>query len=200
MKRILKHLLWILPAIILLAVVALAANAARTRNADNAYHQSLNRSIQVHSQDFEDNGDIPVQFSCRGEGISPEVNWSGAPAGTQSYALIATDWDVPTPSIRLFPVVHWVLFNIPKDLMQIAQHATNADLSTHGVTTGVNISGQTEYTGPCPPFGQHRYEFRVYALDVDKILPASGNKPDVLDAMTGHVLAFGELVGLKSPE
>jgi Raf kinase inhibitor-like YbhB/YbcL family protein len=200
MKRMLKHLLWIVPVIIVMAVVALAANAARTRRADNAYHQSLDRSIQVRSNDFAQDHEMPVEFSCRGVGISPEIGWSGAPDGTQSYALIATDWDAPAPSVRLFPVVHWVVFNIPKDVTEIAQNATSKDLDTRGMTTGLNISGETEYTGPCPPIGQHRYEFRVYALNVERISPASGSKTDVMAAMAGHVLAFGELVGLKSPE
>jgi phosphatidylethanolamine-binding protein (PEBP) family uncharacterized protein len=63
----------------------------------------------------------------------------------------------------------------------------------------LNISGQPGYMAPCPPVGTHRYEFRVYALDVGSIQPSTKDKAGVMSAMDGHILSYGELVGLKRP-
>ena len=61
------------------------------------------------------------------------------------------------------------------------------------------MSGQLGYLPPCPPVGAHRYEFRVYALDVESLRPESNDRAGVMKAMAGHILAYGELVGVKHP-
>src|SRR5882762_10108948 len=73
---------------------------------------------------------------------------------------------------------------------------TKPILDQKRIAVGMNISGSTEYAPPCPPLGQHEYVFRVYALDVDRIQPEANNKAGVMDAMKGHILTYGELVGL----
>ena len=118
---------------------------------------------------------------------------------TKSYGLVTMDWDAPSPRLRLFPVVHWVLYNIPGDRTEIPEGSTNAYLERERIVPGLNIAGQPGYMPPCPPLGTHRYEFRVYALDVDQLRPASNDKAGVMKAMEGHILSYGELVGLKSP-
>jgi Raf kinase inhibitor-like YbhB/YbcL family protein len=199
MKRILKHLLWIIPLIIVIVVISLVAYAATARRSDIRYHSKLQKRLQVSSNSFQDEQEMPTDFSCRGRAMAPNIQWTGAPAGTKSYALIAMDWDAPSPRLRLFPVVHWVLYNIPADTGEIPQNSTNASLTPRNIVSGLNISGQPGYMPPCPPVGTHRYEFRVYALDVGSIQPSTKDKAGVMSAMDGHILSYGELVGLKRP-
>jgi Raf kinase inhibitor-like YbhB/YbcL family protein len=193
--RILKHLLWIAPLLIILAVVGLVASSANARANEERYHESLPKSLLVQSDNFPNKEAIPTQFTCFGTGYSPNIKWSGAPEA-RSYVLIAMDWDAPSPRLRLFPVVHWVLYNIPATLSEIQTRATKPILDQKRIAVGMNISGSTEYAPPCPPLGQHEYVFRVYALDVDRIQPEANNKAGVMDAMKGHILTYGELVGL----
>src|SRR5207237_979311 len=199
MKRKLKHLLWIIPSILVIAVVSLAAYAATARSADVNYHAKLRKTIQVSSRSFQNEQEMPVEFSCKGKSTAPDIQWTKPPDGAKSYALIAMDWDAPSPSLRLFPVVHWVLYNIPPERTEIPRASTNSDLTRDNIVPGLNIAVEAGYMAPCPPLGTHRYEFRVYALDVDRIQPPSNDRAGVLKAMDGHILGYGELVGLKSP-
>ena len=199
MKRVLKHLLWIVPAILVIAVASLATYAATKRSADARYHAKLQKTIQVSSNSFKADQEMPVDFSCSGKSTAPDITWTYPAQGTKSYALIAMDWDAPSLSLRLFPVTHWILYNIPPQTIQIPEGSTNAALATQKIVPGLNIAGQPGYMAPCPPLGTHRYEFRIYALDVDQIQPASNDRAGVLKAMDGHILGYGELVGLKSP-
>jgi Raf kinase inhibitor-like YbhB/YbcL family protein len=198
-KRILKHLLWIIPLIIVIGIVSLVAYAATARNSDGRYHSKLSKTLQVSSDSFQHEQEMSADFSCRGRGMAPHLQWAGSPNGTRSYAVVAMDWDAPSPSLRLFPVVHWILYNIPVDTNEIPQNSTNASLSQRRIVSGLNIGGQQGYMPPCPPLGTHRYEFRVYALDVNEIHPSSIGKAALMTAMDGHILAYGELVGLRSP-
>jgi Raf kinase inhibitor-like YbhB/YbcL family protein len=109
------------------------------------------------------------------------------------------DWDAPSPRLRLFPVVHWILYNIPADTTEIPQNSNSGSLGQKGINSGLNVGRQLGYTAPCPPFDTHRYEFRVYALDVDRIQPVPNDRPGLMQAMDRHILAYGELVGLNGP-
>lgn len=197
MKR-LKHLLWIIPALLAAAVLTLALLATNAFDRDIAYHQTLVASIQVRSNDFEHLQEMPLEFSCEGNGTSPHIEWTAGPEGTRSYALIATDWDAPTPGFRLFAVPHWVLFDVPTNVREITSDAGIAELTAQGVVVGTGMGGTEGYLPPCPPLGRHQYQFRVYALDVDAIDPDSNNRAGVLAGMEGHVLAYGELIGLRT--
>ena len=131
--------------------------------------------------------------------MSPHIRWTAAPETTKSYAMVSMDWDAPSPRLRLFPVVHWILYNIPANTTEIAQNSNSGLLGRRGINSGLNVGRQQGYMAPCPPLDTHRYEFRVYALDVDRIQPASNDRPGLMQAMDGHILAYGELVGLKGP-
>jgi len=194
----LKHLLWIIPLLLVVAVLTLTVLAGNALDRDSEYHQALVDSIQVRSDDFEHLQEMPVQFSCAGDGISPHIEWTVGPEGTRSYALIATDWDAPSPSFRLLMVPHWVLFNIPASLREIPQNVGIGQLSAENVVSGTAMGGTVGYLPPCPPLGRHQYQFRVYALDVERIQPESNSRSDVLAAIEGHVLAYGELIGLRT--
>jgi hypothetical protein len=198
MKRVLKHLLWIIPSIIVVVIVLAAAYSGYARSEDAQYHSTLHKSFQVTSTKFTPDQEMPVEYSCKGVGVSPQIQWTGAPGGTKSYALLTTDWDAPSPSLRLLAVSHWVLYNIPAGVNEVPEKASNDDLKKQGITVGLNIGGTEGYTPPCPPLGRHQYIFRVYALDVDQIHPESNTRNAVMDAMHGHVLGYGELIGIKS--
>jgi Raf kinase inhibitor-like YbhB/YbcL family protein len=196
--RRLKHLLWVVPLLLIAAAIVLSITTANAREADTSYHATLSRSIQVTSNDFGENMEMPEDLSCRGSGRAPHIAWSGGPAGVRSYVLLATDWDAPSPSLPLFAVPHWVVYNIPPDVKEIPANSTTAQLTQSNIAVGAGIGGEQEYIPPCPPLGQHRYEFRIYGLDIDRIEPASNNKDGVLAAIEGHVLGYGELVGLNT--
>lgn len=127
---------------------------------------------------------IPARYTCDGEDAVPPLAWSGAPAGTRSFALIVDDPDAPG---RTF--VHWVLFNLPAG-------ATGLPESEKSGEPGSTDFGKTGYGGPCPPPGKpHRYYFKLYALDGPLSLRRGASKADVERAMEGHVLASAQLMG-----
>ncbi len=156
---------------------------------------SMTETISLTSAAFQNGESIPSQYTCDGANISPALSWSGVPEGTESLTLIMDDPDIPdavkeSRSIKEFD--HWTLFNISPTVNEIAEGRSAG-------TTGANGAGQSVYTGPCPPPqyepSEHRYFFRLYALDDTLSLSAGAAKADVLTAMDGHVLGNGELIG-----
>ncbi len=142
-------------------------------------------AFQLGSDAFAEGGTIPKKFTCDGENISPRLQWTGAPDGTQSFALIMDDPDAPSGTFT-----HWVAFDIPATQTEIAEHAAAVGKG------GKNGRGQTGYTGPCPPSGTHRYFFTLYALDVAALnLPDGAARADVEKAMQRHVVAKAQLMG-----
>ena len=142
--------------------------------------------LTLTSPDVKPGATIPAKhvfngMGCTGQNVSPALKWSGAPAGTKSYAVTVYDPDAPTGSGWW----HWVLFNIPANVTSLAE----------GVK-GVGVEGNTDfgakgYGGPCPPPGDkpHRYVFTVYALKTDKIdVPANATA-----AMVGFNLHANQL-------
>ena len=151
-------------------------------------------TLEVKSPDFASGGTIPKRFTCEGEDLSPALEWSVPPSGTQSFALIADDPDAPVGTW-----VHWVVFDLPPTLRSLPQAVPKKDQLPDGSRQGQNDFGKTGYGGPCPPPGKaHRYFFKLYALDTKLNLPASSTKKDVERAMQSHVLAQGEYVGRYS--
>ncbi|MBL8201542.1 MAG: YbhB/YbcL family Raf kinase inhibitor-like protein [Chromatiales bacterium] len=151
-------------------------------------------SFILTSPDFADRGKIPAAHTCEGADRSPALNWSGAPAGTKSLALIVDDPDAPDPRAPKMTWVHWVLYNIPASASGIPGDEARHGLPA-GTLGGLNDWQRTGYGGPCPPIGQHRYFHKLYALDT--VLPDLGRptKARLLEAMEGHVLAEAQLVG-----
>jgi Raf kinase inhibitor-like YbhB/YbcL family protein len=194
MKLLGKILLGIL-LLIGAAVVLAVWRASSARAADRAFHASLAWSAVLKSESFSAGGDIPAAFTCKGAGASPELSWEATPENAQSYVLVVTDSDVPSPSFRLGNFTHWILYDVPQAVHEVKSTVTAAELSQAKIETGDNSSGAAAYTPLCPPMGKHRYVFRVYALDVALIHPASHDRQAILDAMKGHILAYGEIVG-----
>jgi Raf kinase inhibitor-like YbhB/YbcL family protein len=147
--------------------------------------------LQLTSSAFQSGANIPPKFTCDDRNISPELSWKGAPAGTKSFALVMHDPDAPVSG----GYTHWVAYNIPAAGDHIAEDAPKQDRLPGGGIQGKNDSGTYGYTGPCPPSGTHRYYFRLYALDSELDAGASASKAALEQAMKGHVLAQGELLG-----
>jgi hypothetical protein len=150
--------------------------------------------IPISSDAFAEGERIPVQFSCNGENVSPPLSWGDPLAGTESLAVICDDPDAPS---GLF--THWVLMNIPPDSRGLPRGVKKTPVLDDGSIHGANSYGKLEYSGPCPPPGRpHRYYFRIYALDIPLKLRSPADRRAVDNAMKGHILAEGELLGIFS--
>ena len=143
--------------------------------------------LQISSVEFDHNGKIPGKFTCDGQDVNPELRISGAPADTRSLALIMDDPDAP---VGVWD--HWVMWNI-KPTETIKENSV-----PDGAVQGRNGWGRNEYGGPCPPSGEHRYFFKVYALGETLNLPPSSDKKALEKAIKGKILAQGELIGKYS--
>lgn len=149
--------------------------------------------IQLTSDAFAHEGSIPVQYACTGEDSSPALSWNEPPEGTQSFALIMDDPDAPAGTW-----VHWVLFNIPASARGLSEAIPSGETLPDGSMHGENSSGNLGYNGPCPPSGTHHYFFKLYALDETLGLSVGADNAELLQAMEGHILAQGELMGTFS--
>jgi len=149
-------------------------------------------TMRLISPAFQHQREIPTQFTCEGEDVSPPLSWSEVPEGTQSLALVVDDPDAPDPAAPKRVWVHWVLYDIPPSVSSLPQAMARLP---DGARDGVNDWGRTGYGGPCPPIGRHRYFHKLYALDA--VLGDKGRlkKADLEAAMQGHVLATAELIG-----
>jgi len=144
-------------------------------------------SISVSSQALGDGGAIPARHSCTGADVSPPLSWTGVPGGAQSLALTVIDPDAPGK-----PFVHWLVFNLSPATTELAEGADPPASSAQGR----NDFGSNGYRGPCPPPGSpHHYHFKVYALDTMTSLRAGASESSFQDAIKGHVLATGEIIG-----
>ncbi|HVA50286.1 MAG TPA: YbhB/YbcL family Raf kinase inhibitor-like protein [Pirellulales bacterium] len=155
-------------------------------------------SLTVSSEAFKAGAPIPKKCTEDGQDVSPPLSWQKVPEGTKELALICDDPDAPTAE----PWVHWVLYKIPADATHLPEAVPpDAELKAPaGARQGMNTwkTGRTVgYRGPAPPkgHGPHHYHFRLYALDAPLSLHAKATKQELLDAMKGHLLAEGVLIG-----
>ena len=110
--------------------------------------------MKLSSPDFSDGGNIPEGFTCEGKDVSPTLTIAGVPKEAKSLVLIVDDPDAPGGNFT-----HWLMWNVVPDLTEIVGNKPPA----HAVQ-GVNDFGKSKYSGPCPPSGVHRDDFRLYAL------------------------------------
>lgn len=142
-------------------------------------------TLTLTSTAFENKGLIPQKYTCDDEDINPPFKISGVPDGVVSFVFIMDDPDAP---IGVWD--HWIVFNIDSKIREIKEG--------QGLTgiKGTQTDGALEYTGPCPHEGEHRYFFKLYALDTFLNLPEGSSKQDVEKAMQGHILDQSHLMGL----
>ncbi|MBK1692115.1 YbhB/YbcL family Raf kinase inhibitor-like protein [Ectothiorhodospira mobilis] len=148
--------------------------------------------MQVKSTAFADGGAIPARHSGEGEDVSPALAWSGAPAGTRSFAVICHDPDAPLVSPRgTYGFVHWVLYNIPATVQELPE-------GVQDYTAGGTDFGRTGYGGPMPPqgHGTHRYYFWVLALEREPDLPEGLGLWELLAQVEPAILGMNRLTGL----
>ncbi|MCW3474582.1 YbhB/YbcL family Raf kinase inhibitor-like protein [Limobrevibacterium gyesilva] len=145
--------------------------------------------MRLTSTDLAPNARIPTRFTCDGADVSPPLAWSDPPAATRSFALVCADPDAPGGVWY-----HWAIYDIPPTTLALHEHWPPAGASPPQATNDFRHPG---YGGPCPPSGHrpHHYEFRLYALDVDRL----GLKPhphcrDVEAAARSHAIATAELI------
>ncbi|MGB9601248.1 MAG: YbhB/YbcL family Raf kinase inhibitor-like protein [Limisphaerales bacterium] len=147
--------------------------------------------MQLKSSAFANGQPIPVKYTGQGKDISPPLEWSDAPAGTKSFAIISDDPDAP---VGVW--VHWVIYDIPANVTKLDENVPTKETLPTGAKQGINDFGNVGYGGPMPPPGKpHRYFFKLYALDTVLNLKPRASKQQLLRAMQGHILAQAELMG-----
>jgi Raf kinase inhibitor-like YbhB/YbcL family protein len=145
-------------------------------------------ALSLHSSAFTAGAAIPKRFSCQGAGISPPLSWSGVPAQAKSLALIVADPDAPSGTWT-----HWVVYNLAPSVHALLANAGSKGLPGNAAT-GRNSYHHDDYGGVCPPSGTHHYHFQLYALDT-RLPTQDYNRQALKQAMRGHVIARGTLVG-----
>lgn len=155
------------------------------------------QTISITSSAFDQGKRIPAKHTGDATNVSPPISWSEAPDETRSFAIICDDPDAPRPQ----PWVHWLIWNIPPDRTGLDEGVPQKEelAQIKGVRQGHTSWGEDSigYRGPEPPEGHgvHHYRFRIYALDTMLELPPAAPKERLLEAMEGHVIAEGELIG-----
>lgn len=155
-------------------------------------------SLDLSSPAFADGARLPERFTADGDGVSPPLTWGMPPAGTAHLALLVEDADAPAPQ----PLVHAVIWGMPADAGRLAEGMVTAD----GAGTAERDVGRNSYLRegwlpPDPPTGHglHRYAFQLFALGAGAGDPGeTPGRAAVLDAMAGHVLAAGVVIGTYS--
>ncbi len=148
-------------------------------------------TIQLTSPVFQEGKPIPVRYTCDGDNVSPPLQWSNLPPGTQSIALLCEDPDSPSGAFA-----HWVLYGLPAGTAELGEGVPTEEELANGAKQGVNSARSVGYYGPCPPQGKpHRYVFRIYALDANLPAQTGASRADLLRAVQGHILAEGQLMG-----
>ena len=162
-------------AIVLAAIVSMAAGGAK---------------MKITSSAFQEGGNIPSRFSRDGQNVNPALRIEGTPSDAKSLLLIMDDPDAP---VGLF--THWLVWNIDPKTTEIAEKSV-----PKGAVQGTNDYSTIGYGGPQPPSGTHRYYFKIFALDQILDLKPGAKRAEVDAAMSGHVIAQGELIGRFSKQ
>ena len=147
---------------------------------------SVITQVRLTSSAFADGEAIPRQYTCDGDNISPPLTWGPAPEGTATWVLIAEDIDA-----RLW--VHWLVVNLPAGVISLPEGASRN--MPEGAVEGRTDFGPATWGGPCPPSGEHRYVFTVYALAEPLVLGAELATTQIRADMYGKVLAEAKLTG-----
>jgi Raf kinase inhibitor-like YbhB/YbcL family protein len=146
----------------------------------------LTSKLQISSPAFPANGSIPSKYTCDGQGMNPPLTFGSIPTKTQSLVLIVDDPDVPKTLMPSGVFDHWLIWDLSADSKGFAEGEGKG---------GINGMGQPGFMGPCPPDREHRYFFKLYALDKKLTGTTITSKKDLESAMEGHILDRAELIG-----
>jgi Raf kinase inhibitor-like YbhB/YbcL family protein len=196
MPKYLARMLVLLVSILCIAAVPSMAQGGGGRGGGRGGGGGGIVTITVTSSSFPDGGEIPAKYAGQ-QGVSPQLSWSGAPAGTASFVLIMHDVDAAFPAQNLATdITHWVVWNIPGSTTSIPEGGP--------VPSGANQTSLRgpQYMGPAPPAGHpyHHYIFQIFALNSTLDVPAGAMRADVEKAMEGKILARGAYVGRAKPQ
>ncbi len=154
----------------------------------NLTPRNATSTMRLTSRAFKHGKSIPATYTCDGKNVSPPLAISGVPSGAKSLVLIMEDPDVPAyAGVQAWD--HWIVFDIPPDTKAIGEGKQPPG------TRGQGTRGGLTYGGPCPPDREHRYFFKLYALDATLDLPQGATRADVDRAMSDHVIERTELMG-----
>jgi len=184
-----KYLIISVGLIVLGGIIWMSYFYSTEETGNKSYKQANEYTMNITSTAFEHEGNIPAKYTCDGTNTNPPLSFENIPMGTQSLALIMDDPDVP-PSVREDRMWdHWIIWNIDQGMMEIKE-GTEPE-GVHGTTTSNTLS----YVGPCPPDREHRYFFKLYAIDTLLSIPEGSSKAEVEGAMEGHILEEAILMG-----
>jgi Raf kinase inhibitor-like YbhB/YbcL family protein len=171
------------------ALLASACHAAGKADAKKEGGKKM--SITVTSTAFQNGQAIPAKFTGDGANVSPPLSLANVPPEAKALVLICDDPDAPAGTW-----VHWVLYDVIPTVTSLGENVARSEKLLGSAKQGVNDFKKLGYDGPAPPPGKpHRYFFKLYAVDRETELPARATKKQVLDAIKGHVVAEGELMG-----
>ena len=151
--------------------------------------------LEVKSTAFGNAKSMSDKYTCDDVDVSPPLEWKDAPAVTKSFAIIFETPDAPTGNW-----VQWLIYDIPAEVTSLPQSVARTGQLDFGARQGKNDFDQLGYAGPCLPAGEHRFFFRVYALDSLTNLKEGAKKEALVEAMKGHILAEGALMGIYARE
>lgn len=185
----------ILLAAILYVWSSLTLKANNIGNIEEKQNKKRAKKMKVESPAFKNGQKIPTKYTADGEDISPPIVWSNIPEGTVEFALICDDPDAPTAE----PWVHWVIYKIGPNIHALPENIPKVARVESPIKAlqGRNSWTYIGYNGPAPPPGSgiHHYRFTVYALDTQLDIEDSATKKELLEAMEGHIIGKGTLVG-----
>jgi Raf kinase inhibitor-like YbhB/YbcL family protein len=141
--------------------------------------------MELSTPDFANGGPIPARFTCDGVNHSPGLRIRGIPKAAKSLVLLMDDPDAPGGTFN-----HWLVWGLSPDLKEISTNSV-----PNGAVQGLNDFKKNGYGGPCPPSGEHRYYFRLYAVDIPVTLPPSARRADLDKLLRGHILKDATLMG-----
>jgi Raf kinase inhibitor-like YbhB/YbcL family protein len=152
----------------------------------------LGMNFTIETSAFQNGAEIPKRYTADGADLSPPLKWKNPPPNTKSFALICDDPDAPHGTW-----VHWVLYNIPKEVSSLPEGVAKKEQLPDNSEQGINDFMRTGYWGPSPPRGAaHRYFFTLFALDCMLTLGPKATKADLEKAIHGHVLEKTSFFGL----
>ncbi|MEK7647070.1 MAG: YbhB/YbcL family Raf kinase inhibitor-like protein [Patescibacteria group bacterium] len=167
------------------SIISKRSQTAPIEQSSGAVGVNQENFMKIFSPSFEDGAAIPAQYTCDGDDSSPALKISDVPPEAKSLALLMDDPDSPSGNFA-----HWVMWNIRPDEKEIKENG-----KPENIVEGINSFGNTGYRGPCPRSGEHRYFFRLYALDMMLDLSSGAGALELKQAMQGHVLTEAEAMG-----